>query len=198
MIETGMFNIGEVAEEAQDWTCASVLPIENRRTLKSGLCGGVAACVFMLALLAPISIDLANGEITFNAAMAGNGDGNFGNGKGNGGANGQNPGNNGNGNGSDGDGDGDGDGGGDTSPPAIPTPEGDSHDSGSDSAADMADADFGEAVDAVSGSPAEGPMAGTPAASLPTISQLFSMGDEAAVSAEDELELIANGWGSTN
>jgi hypothetical protein len=62
----------------------------------------------------------------------------------------------------------------------------------------MAEADFAEAVDAIASSPALGPTAGTPAATLPTISQLFSMGDEAAVSAEVELDLIANGWGSAN
>ncbi|MEN8196278.1 MAG: hypothetical protein ABFS30_07155, partial [Pseudomonadota bacterium] len=144
--------------------------------MKSRLCGGVAAAVFMLALLAPVSIDLATGEITASAAQAGNGDGNYGNGKGNGGPNGEKPGG---GKGDDGD-DGAGDGTGDGALPNAPaTEEGGGRDPGADAAADLAEVDFAETIDAVAGAPAEGPMAGIPATSLPTISQVFSMGDEA-------------------
>ena len=133
-----------------------------------------------------------------NTALAGNGDGNFGKGKGNGGPNGRKPGK-GKGGDDDPDDDSDDDSDDDIDPPAVPVTEGDGdRGSGPDDAADMAEADFAEAIDAIAGAPAEGPLAGTPPTALPTISQLFSMGDEAAVSAENELELIANGWNSAN
>lgn len=197
MFEAGFKSFGDYAEKAPRLTRASVIQTRGRSGLEKRLVGGIAACAFMFACVAPISIDFTTGEIAINAALAANGDGNFGNGKGNGGANGQNPGNNGN----DGDGDGDGDGDtdeGDTTPPTLPVTGEAGQGSGADDAAAMADADFGEAIGAVAGSPAEGPMAATPATTLPTISQLFSMGDEAAVSTQEELELIANGWGAPN
>lgn len=209
MFETGFKSFGDYAEKAPRLTRASVIQTCGRSGLKKRLVGGIAACTFMFAFVAPISIDFTNGKIAVNAALAGNGAGNYGNGKGNGGPNRPNPGN---GNGDDDDDDDD-----DDSPDDDPVPdpdpdtgEGDGDassrlvtedgggDSGTDNAASMADADFGEAIDAVAGSPAEGPMAATPATTLPTISQLFSMGDEAAVSTQDELELIANGWGAPN
>lgn len=195
MFETGFKSFGDYAEKAPRLTRASVIQTRGRSGLKKKLVGGIAACAFMFTFVAPFSIDFTTGEIAINAALADNGDGNFGNGKGNGGANGQNPGKNRN----DGDGDGDGDGDtgeGDTTSPTF-TVRGEGG-KDSDAAAGMADADFGEAIGAVAGSPAEGPMAATPATTLPTISQLFSMGDEAAVSTQDELELIANGWGAPN
>ncbi len=209
MFETGFKSFGDYAKKAPRLTRASVIQTRGRSGLKKRLAGGIAACAFMFTFVAPISIDFTTGEVAINAALAANDDGNFGNGKGNGGANGQNPGknrNDGDGDGDDdgdGNGDGDGDGDGDTgegdttSPTLTVTGEG-GKDSGADAAAGMADADFGEAIGAVAGSPAEGPMAATPATTLPTISQLFSMGDEAAVSTQDELELIANGWGAPN
>jgi hypothetical protein len=198
MFETGFKSFGDYAEKAPRLTRASVIQTPGRSGLKMRLVGGIAACAFMFAFVAPISIDFTTGEIAINAALAANGEGNFGNGRGNGGANGQNPGNNKN------DGDGDGDdrdddtGEGDTTPSTLPVTGEAGQNTGADAAATMADADFGEAIGAVAGSPAEGPMAATPATTLPTISQLFSMGDEAAVSTEDELELIANGWGAPN
>jgi hypothetical protein len=208
MFETGLFSVGDIAEKAPRLTRASAKQTHSRPGLKKRLCGGIAACAFMLTFIAPVSIDFTNGKIAVNAALAGNGAGNYGNGKGNGGPNRQNPGN---GNGGDDDDDDDDDDSPDDDPDPDPdTGEGDGDassrlvtedgggDSGTDNAAGMADADFGAAIDAVAGSPAEGPMAGTPATALPTISQLFSMGDEAAVSTEDELELIANGWGAAN
>ena len=211
MFETGLSSIGEIAEEARGLTCASAARAHNRHELKTRLCGGVAACVFMLALFAPVSIDFDTGEIAVNTALAGNGDGNYGKGKGNGGPNEQNPGKGNGGDGDEDDGDEDDgdeddgdeddgdDGDGDTTPPVIPVTEEDGDKgSGPDAAADMAEADFAEAIDAIADSPAEGPMAGTPSITLPTISQLFSMGDEATVSAENELELIANGWDTAN
>ena len=219
MFEAGILNIGDFAEQAPGPSRASARQTYSRHGLKKKLCGGIAACVFMLTFIAPVSIDFVNGEIAANAALAGSGDGNFGNGKGNGGPNDDKPGKGG-GNGGDGepddgepddgegdDGEGDDgepdddegdDGEGDVASPILPATEDGGHDSGADAAAGMADADFGEAIGAVAGSPAEGPMAATPATTLPTISQLFAMGDEAAVTAEDELELIANGWGATN
>ncbi len=82
MFETGLSTIGEIAEDARGLTCASAVQEHNRHELKTRLCGGVAACVFMLALFAPVSIDFDTGEIAVNTALAGNGDGNYGKGKG--------------------------------------------------------------------------------------------------------------------
>jgi len=196
MIETGYLSSEEIGDNPRGLTRATAMRAHVRNGLGKRLGGnvGVAACVFMLSLFAPVSIDVSTGDISVNAAQAGNGDGNYGKGKGNGGPNGKDPGG---GSGDDGD-DGDGGDGGDT-PPTIPvTGENGGQDSGTDAAADMAEVDFAEAIDAIGGSPAEGPMAGTPATTLPTISQVFAMGDEATVSAKDELELIANGWGAAN
>ncbi len=227
MIETGHLNSGEIRNAAQGPTLQPATPTVVRGGLRKRLCAGVAACVFTLSLVAPVSIDLATGEIAPNAALAGNGDGNYGKGKGNGGANGDNPGKgNGRGGGDDDDDDDDDHDGdddddddnnnddddnnndddqddgtddGDAVGPTIPVTEEDGdRGSGADAAAGMADADFAETIDAVAGAPAEGPMAAPAAPALPTISQLFSMGDEAAVTAENELELIANGWNTPN
>lgn len=192
MFETGYLSSEEIGDNPRGLTRATAMRAHVRNGLGKRLGGSVAACVFMLSLFAPISIDVSTGDISVNAAQAGNGDGNSGKGKGNGGPNGKNPG--------VGSGDDDGDDGDDgDAPPTIPVTEeyGDQN-SGTDAAADMAEVDFAEAIDAIAGSPAEGPMAGTPATTLPTISQVFAMGDEATVSAEDELELIANGWGAAN
>lgn len=175
------------------------------RSLAKRLRAGAAACVFSLALLAPVTLDVFTGTVSLNAAFAGAGDGNFGKGKGNGGPNGQNPGNGGNGggNGDGGDGDNGGGDGGDPPPdnpdppPAFLTEESGSG-GASDEAAGMADADFGEAIDEATGSPAEGPAAAGKTGSMPTVSEIFSMGNEAVVSRETELELIANGWNSAN
>lgn len=197
MFETGISSNWDIAEDAPGQLRASAMRPHNRPGLKKQVISGIAACTFMFAFIAPISVDFASGEIAFNVALAGNGDGNFGEGKGNGGANNQNPGNKGNKGDDEGDKDDEGNVG-NGNPPTLPVTGDRSQESGADAASGMADADFNEAIDAVAGSPAEGPMAGTPATSLPTISQLFSMGDEAAVSTEDELELIANGWGATN
>ena len=194
MFETGYLSSEEIVDDAHGLTRATPMRAHVRHGPGKKLCGSVAACVFMLSLFAPVSIDVSTGDISVNAAQAGNGDGNYGKGKGNGGPNGRNPGG---GRGDDGDDDDDGDDGG--AHPTIPgTEEYGGHDSGTDAAADMAEVDFAGAIDAIAGSPAEGPMAGTPATTLPTISQVFSMGDEATVSAKDELELIANGWGAAN
>lgn len=191
MLEAGILCTEDTAEEVLRRTYASGARTHNRHGLKTRLCGGVAACVFMLALFAPVSFDFSAGEIAANTALAGSGDGNFGNGRGNGGPNGKKPGK---GNGDDDDDDDGEDDSADT--PTNPIAEESAgRDPGADAAADMAEADLAEAI---ANSPAEGPMAGTPATSLPTISQVFSMGDEATVSAENELDLIANGWGAAN
>lgn len=192
MFETGYLSSEEIGDNPRGLTRATAMRAHVRNGLGKRLGGSVAACVFMLSLFAPISIDVSTGDISVNAAQAGNGDGNSGKGKGNGGPNGKNP------DGGSGDDDGD-DGDDGDAPPTIPvTEEYADQNSGTDAAADMAEVDFAEAIDAIAGSPAEGPMAGTPATTLPTISQVFAMGDEATVSAEDELELIANGWGAAN
>lgn len=180
-----------------------------RRPLTSGLCAAVAICAFSLTFVAPVTIDLATGSIAVNSAFAGAGDGNYGNGKGNGGPNGQNPGNSGGNGGDSGGGDsgggdsggGDSGGGGDTGGGGSPTPgnltDGTGSGSSTQDAANMADADYGDAVDAATGSTMEGPAATTTGA-MPTVSEIFSMGDEAVVSRQTEQELIANGWNSVN
>lgn len=119
MFETGFKNFGDYTEKAPRLTRASVIQTPGRSGLKKRLVGGIAACAFMFAFVAPISIDFTTGEIAINAALAANGGGNFGNGKGNGGANGQNPGNNKNDGGGDGDRDGD-TGEGNTTPSTLP------------------------------------------------------------------------------
>lgn len=179
-----------------------------------------AAAAFLVTVAAPLAIDLPAGAIAWHAAYAGSGDGNYGNGKGNGGANGQDPGKNGqnnggnggsgdggNGGGGDGGDGGGGDGGGgdggdggnddgaDTGPDTI-TDDVRDHDSGTDQASELADNEVSQSIEAAGGLPAEGPVAGMPAAGLPTISQLFSLGDDATISAEEELQLISNGWKS--
>jgi hypothetical protein len=177
---------------------------DGPRPLATRLRAGAAVCAFTLSLFAPVTIDISTGTVAANAAFAGAGDGNFGQGKGNGGPNNQNPGNGGNGNGGGngdgGDGDnggGDGGDGGDPppgnpdTPPAFVTDE-----PGSGGTSD--EADFGEAMDEATGSPAEGPAATGTTSAMPTVSEIFSMGDEAVVSRETELELIANGWNSAN
>lgn len=165
--------------------------------------------VFMLALLAPISIDITVGDISINAVQAGNGDGNYGNGGGNGGPNGQIPGNRENrGKPGDGDDDADDDGPANDDNPTDdddPTdgdgsnyvPEESGSGTGVDESSDMADADAGDAIETATGSPEEGAMAGAPV-TTPTVSQIFALGNESVISGEAELELIANGWKATN
>ena len=63
--------------------------------------------------------------------------------------------------------------------------------SGTDAADDVDEVAYGESVEALDGVPA-----GTPAATLPTIQQVFSLGEDSALSAEQELLAIQNGWGA--
>lgn len=199
MFEAGFNVAGEIARDMRE---IARLPAPNSRYSWKSL--AVATSVFMLAFLAPVSVDIIAGEVSVTAAQAGNGDGNYGNGGGNGGPNGQLPGNRGN-DGKPGDGDDPAD---DDGPANDDNPtEGDGSNyvpeepgagAGADESSDMADADSGDAIEAATGSPDEGPMAGAPAAAMPTVSQIFSLGDEAVVSGDAELELIANGWKTTN
>jgi hypothetical protein len=174
----------------------------TRGSLTKKLRAGAAICAFSLSLLAPVTIDIYTGTVSANAAFAGAGDGNYGQGKGNGGPNNQNPGNGNGGNGDGGGGDGgggDGGSGGDGGNPSPPyVTDGAGSGGSTDQAAGMADADFGEAVDEATGSSAEGPAATGKKSAMPTVSEIFSMGDEAVVSRETEQELIANGWNSAN
>lgn len=165
---------------------------------KSLAAGGA---VFMLALLAPISIDITVGDISINAVQAGNGDGNYGNGGGNGGPNGQIPGNREN-RGKPGDDDADDDGPANNDDPTDGdgsnyVPEEPGSGTGVDESSDMADADAGDAIETATGSPEEGSKASAPV-TTPTASQIFALGNESVISGEAELELIANGWKATN
>lgn len=211
MFETGFNVTGEIARDMRE---IARLPAPNSQYSWKIL--AAATSIFMLATLAPVSLDIIAGEISINAAHAGNGDGNYGNGGGNGGPNDQLPGNRGN-NGKPGDGgnsaDDDGpanddnptDGGGpnDGSDPANGdgsnyAPDESRSGAGVDESSNMADANAENVIETATGSLDEGPMAGTPAAAMPTVSQIFALGDESVVSDDAERELIANGWKTTN
>lgn len=205
MFETGLNVTGE---SARDMRKIARLPAPSSRYSWKSL--AVATSVFMLALLAPVSIDIIAGEVSVTAAHAGNGDGNYGNGGGNGGPNDQLPGNRGN-NGKPGDGDdpADDDGPANDDNPndgSDPTdgdgsnyaPDESRSGAGVDESSNMADADAENAIETATASLDEGPMADTPAAAMPTVSQIFALGDQSVVSGDAERELIANGWKSTN
>lgn len=162
---------------------------------KAAILAAVAVVAGSFALAAPVSIDLSA-----KSAFAGAGDGNFGQGKGNGGPNGQDPGNPGNGgkggNGGSGEGgNGDAGDGGDNpggNNPVIPGGGGAAEDDlPGDAAEGLADgltqADVGSHADAEAA-----------ANGLPSVTELFALGAEGVVSAEEELKLIANGWASAD
>lgn len=201
MLKTGIMTAGQIVE-------GTSAPVDETDSCTPGgiwfskwLGGGLIAGVFMFSAIAPVSVDMATGEIYTSAALAGQGDGNYGNGNGNGGPNGQIPGNSDHDDDDDydddegdddddGDAD-DGDNQAEEGPPAIPvTEESGGQDDSADAASGMAEIDFAETLDTVAGVPVDGP----PEVTLPTIGQIFAMGDESALSTEAELEIIASGW----
>lgn len=186
MCKTGNSIFGMLGDPAAN---ARAFPKAVTGRMRAGLkgCCALAAITFLVTLSAPLSIDFSGNALSWNSAHAGSGDGNYGNGKGNGGANGQNPGKSGQNNGGGGNDDGS-----NRADPVLGN--GPSQGNSPDEAADMAESEFSQSVEAAGGSAAEGPLASTAAVGLPTISQLFSLGDNATVSAEEELRLISNGW----
>lgn len=203
MLKTGIMTAGKIVEDTLAPASEADSCTPDGIRFSKWLGGGLIAGVFMFSAFAPVSIDLATGEIFTSAALAGQGDGNYGNGNGNGGPNGRIPGNSDHdddddydddeGDDDDGDAD-DGDNQAEEGPPAIPvTEESGGQDDSADAASGMAEIDFAEALDTVAVAPVEGP----PAAALPTIGQIFAMGDESALSTEAELEIIANGWNTS-
>lgn len=192
MVNTGKLATGAPALVGETDPCAPA-----RSCFGRWLGGGLAASVFMFSAFAPVSIDLAAGEFHTSAALAGQGDGNYGNGKGNGGPNGRKPGNGGGSGASNGDDD-DGDDDGndrqvDDDPSTTPEKdEGGGQDNDADTSSGTAEIDFAEALDT-----ADAPVQGAPPTGLPTIGQIFAMGDESALSVEAELEIIANGWNAS-
>jgi hypothetical protein len=172
---------------------------------RKALLAGTAALAFLAATSLPVTFEADHTLFAANSAQAGNGNEN-GNGdgqdKGKGNGKGQGDENRG---GNDGNGkpplpDDDGDDGDDVADDDDDGPGGSgfARDGGGGAAAGDADEDsLAAAIDAVDGTPASGPV-GTPAAALPTIKQIFAMGEEAVLSAEAELEAIRNGWGGTN
>lgn len=146
--------------------------------------GALFAAVLAITLLAPIAIDNETGLPGLNSAAAASGDGNFGKGKGNGGANGQNPGKSG-GNGTDDDGNNVGEGQNPVSPGG-----GDSNERFDDSAEEI-DIESPAGAAAAAGN---GQGNGADSVGIPTVVELFSLGSDGIVSAEEELELISNGW----
>ena len=190
MFNTELCSAGKIVKSATENTCP---PVTHIHSLRNRLAGGAAACVFLLALLAPISIDMSNGTIAIKTALAGNDKGNSGNGRGNGGPNGQKQGNGGDAedggidDGEDGGGGEDGDGG---------DMDGGYADDGGAEAGSGEAAFAGEDEAGLSAAlDADGSAAGV---AMPTISQIFSLGDDATISGEAELELIASGWKTTD
>jgi hypothetical protein len=182
------------------------------------LCG-LSAIAFVASVALPITIDVKSMAPGFNAALAagpGNGNGN-GDGQGKGKGNGKGKGDeNGNGKppkggGDDDDDDDDDDGPGDTddgdtgSGGADDDDHGgriadrnldpDDHDGGGNSEID--EAVYADAVTAVGSVPANNP-AGLPASPLPTVKQIFALGEGSVLNPDQELLAIQNGWNAQN
>ena len=184
MFNTELCSAGKIVKSATE---NAYPPVTHIHSLRNRLAGGAAACVFLLALLAPISIDMSNGTIAIKTALAGNEKGNSGNGRGNGGPNGQKQGNG--GDAEDGGIDDGEDGGGGDVDGGYADDDGAEAGGGEAAFAGEDEAGLSAALDA------DGSATGV---AMPTISQIFSLGDEATISGEAELELIASGWKTTD
>ncbi len=187
-----------------------------RTGLRRRLLSGLSAVAFLGAVSLPVTIDLgslspelATAQAVGNGQGGGNGDGQGrgkGNGKGRGDENGgrKKPGDWGDDDqgeddqGEDDHGDDD-DGHDDDDDDEPGRPNNDRSDDRGDNG-DMGEDDEAMATGAVAEvdqSP-EDAVAGTPTATLPTVRQIFSLGEEAVLSAEQELLAIENGWNAQN
>jgi len=185
MAQTGARTVSDRTTTEQQRTAPA-----PRRFRQRFLCG-VSALAFIVSVAMPVTVDATSNAPAFKTALAGNengtGDGQDrgrGNGKGrgdeNGGGNKKLP---------DDDDDDDVDdiddeGAGNDSQP------GDGADAtGPDD--DIDEIAYGESTGAVAGV-----STGTPAVTPPTIQQIFSLGEDSVLSAEEELLAIQNGWGA--
>lgn len=175
----------------------------DRSPVRAGLLASTAALAMIFVAALPLTFDAANGILAVKSAAAGNENGTGdGQGKGRGNGNGQGDENGGGNGGGKGQSPLPNDGGNDDAdlPDDVGGPDdpGAAHDGGGpDVAGDIDEGALATAVDAIDGTSAAGPV-GAPAASLPTIKQIFELSQESVLSAEAELEAIQNGWGDAN
>ena len=180
-----------------------VSALQNGRRLRL-LCG-LSAIAFLASVALPITIDTVSLSPVFKSALAagngtGNGDGQgrgIGNGKGQGDDN-RNGGKTPKGGGGDGDDDGDDDTGGadddDHGKRAADRNDDNGRDGDYGDFDETAYADTVESVDGVAGDE----LAGSPTTALPTVQQVFALGEGSVLSTEQELLAIQNGWNAQN
>lgn len=161
------------------------------RRLRQRLLCGVSALAFILTVAAPVTIDATSNAPAFKTALAGNENG-TGDGQGKGNGNGKGRGDeNGGGNKLPGDDDND-----DNDDDGDDDVVDNDSQPGSDADATGPEDDIDEVAYGESAGAVDGVATGTPVAPLPTIQQLFSLGDKSVLSAEEELLAIQNGWGA--
>jgi len=152
------------------------------------LLSGLSVIAFLASVALPVTIDAGSMTPAFSSALADNGNGN-GDGQGKGIGNGKGRGDEmGGGNGSDDDEHGDEGGPGADDPPRDP-------DGGN--TGDVDDTGDTQFSDEFGGPPSE-PLGGPAAPALPTVQEIFSLGEDSVLSAEQELLAIKNGWNLQN
>lgn len=183
----------------------AIVGLDVRHTpirLRPCLLGGLSAVAILAAVSLPVTINTASMTPAFSSALADNGNGN-GDGQGRGNGNGKGRGDEyGGGNGSDGDNGDNGDSGGDDSGDdnGDPSSGNRAEELGGGNPGDFGDIDESEFADEMAGpaSPPEEALATAAAPALPTIREIFALGDESVLSAEQEMLAIKNGWNLQN
>jgi len=173
---------------------ASHAPAGIRLPLLSGL----SVIAFLASVALPVTIDTGSMTPAFSSALADNGNGN-GDGQGKGIGNGKGRGDEmGGGNGSDDDEHGDEGGnagaGDDDDGPVGDDPPRDPDGGNTGDVDDTGDTQFADEF----GGPPSKPLAGPAAPALPTVQEIFSLGEDSVLSAEQELLAIKNGWNLQN
>lgn len=196
MAKTGIVAVVAVIDtDAVAEYAARQAPAAARLRLLSGL----SAVAFLAVVALPVTIDTSSMTPAFGSALADNGNGN-GDGQGKGQGNGKGRGDeNGIGKGSTGDDEDDG-AGDDEDDPTTGDGTGElggSSDGNNGDFGDIGDAEMGDELAGTAGLPDE-TIANAAAPALPTIREIFALGEESVLNAEQELLAIKNGWNLQN